>query len=216
VDITVGICTWNRAESLRQTLDALTRLRLPPSRSWEVLVVNNNCSDHTDHVIRSFAGRLPLRRLHEPQPGKSLALNHAIREATGTYVLWTDDDVLVEPGWMAALVDGFERFQADWVFGRSRPLWVGGAPPWYSERFGGYFAVLDYGSEPRVITDRHEGFYGLNCAGTLIAHRHLGGFRAEFGFRESVGGIGAARPSRWSTSTGSAMCSPGKRSRGPA
>ena len=59
--ITVGICTYNRAESLRRTLDSLVVLKVPARLSWEVLIINNNSSDHTDQVIASFRDNLPVR-----------------------------------------------------------------------------------------------------------------------------------------------------------
>ena len=45
--ITVAICTWNRCELLRQTLEQMTKLVIPPRVVWELLVVNNNCTDDT-------------------------------------------------------------------------------------------------------------------------------------------------------------------------
>src|ERR1700738_3055719 len=95
--VSVAICTWNRARLLGQTLESFVRLRIPEGVSWELLVVNNNCTDDTDAVIERHAGSLPIRRLYEPTPGKSYAHNLAIAEAQGDLVLWTDDDVIVDP-----------------------------------------------------------------------------------------------------------------------
>jgi glycosyltransferase involved in cell wall biosynthesis len=190
VKLSVAICTWNRAENLRRTLDELTRVVLPASYDWELLVVNNCCTDHTDDVATSFRGRLPIRVLHETTPGQSHARNLAIREAAGSHIVWTDDDVLVEPNWLCALMAEFERHNADWVFGRSEPEWPGAAPSWYSPRFRGYFAALDYGPDTHVVTDWDHPFFGLNFAGTREAHTALGGFRTEFGFRGTEGGVG--------------------------
>lgn len=92
----VAICTWNRAALLRQTLENMTKLLIPPGVEWELLVVNNNCSDATDEVIDSFSARLPIRRVFEAKPGLSNARNAAVRQARGEYVLWTDDDICVE------------------------------------------------------------------------------------------------------------------------
>jgi glycosyltransferase involved in cell wall biosynthesis len=39
--ITVAICTLNRAESLRRTLESLAAMRVPNGLGWEVVVVNN-------------------------------------------------------------------------------------------------------------------------------------------------------------------------------
>jgi glycosyltransferase involved in cell wall biosynthesis len=188
--ITVAICTWNRSESLGETLEQFTRVRVPDGSEWELLVVNNCCTDDTDSVVKSFQGRLPIRLLHEPLAGLSHARNLAIREATGSYLAWTDDDVLADPGWLDSIMSAFSRFDADWVFGRSIPKWLTGAPRWYSDRFKGHFALLDYGPEPFVVTDPAQEFFGLNFAGTRDAHLRLRGFRAEFGFRGVGGGVG--------------------------
>src|SRR3954447_7341754 len=95
--ISVAVCTWNRCESLRRTLEVMTGLKVPDGVDWELLVVNNNSTDATDTVVRSFTARLPVQLLHERIAGLSYARNRAIQAATGDVMLWTDDDVLVEP-----------------------------------------------------------------------------------------------------------------------
>src|SRR5260370_34261599 len=98
----VIICTWNRPRLLDQTLEQMARLRLPPDVAWELLVVNNNCTDQTDTVLRRHQSRLPLRRILEPRQGLSHARNAAAAAARGEILLWTDDDVLVDRDWLAA------------------------------------------------------------------------------------------------------------------
>jgi glycosyltransferase involved in cell wall biosynthesis len=188
--ITVAICTWNRSQTLRQTLEQLTEIRLPTGVEWELLIVNNCCTDDTDQVVDSYRGRLPIRLLHESRAGQSHARNLAVREATGSYIAWTDDDVLVDPNWLGTILQAFLRYEADWVFGRSEPKWLTVPPPWYSNRFRGHFALLDYGPEPFVVTECGHPFYGLNFAGTHDAHVRLSGFRTEFGLRGLGGGVG--------------------------
>jgi glycosyltransferase involved in cell wall biosynthesis len=100
--VTVAICSWNRARRLVQTLDSLTALAVPDGVDWELLVVNNNCTDDTDRVVASFTDRLPLRLLHEPTPGLSCARNRAVQHAAGEYILWTDDDVVVDSAWLTS------------------------------------------------------------------------------------------------------------------
>ncbi len=132
--ISVVICTWNRCELLRQTLGAMTDLRAPAGLEWELLVVNNNCTDVTDEVVKSFDGRLPVRGLTEPRPGKSHALNRATTEARGEYVVFTDDDVLVDSDWLAAYADAFELWPDAAFFGGRIDPWFDGTPPaWLKE-----------------------------------------------------------------------------------
>ena len=44
--LTVAICTYHRAEFLRQTLASLARQTFPRDQ-FEVLVIDNNSPDHT-------------------------------------------------------------------------------------------------------------------------------------------------------------------------
>jgi len=117
VSVTVAICTWNRSQSLQHTLEGFARIAIPSETDWELLVVNNNCTDRTDEVIRVFQGRLPVRRIFEGRPGLSHARNRAIAEATGNYIIWTDDDVTVCEGWLSAYVDAFRRWPEAAIFG---------------------------------------------------------------------------------------------------
>ena len=190
VNMTVAICTWNRCESLRQTLEHMCRLRVPDGVTWELLVINNNCTDATDQVCCSFVGRLPLRVLHEKQPGLSFARNLAVQEGRDGIIVWTDDDVLVPQDWLVNIRSPFEDQAADWVFGPSEPEWPGTPPRWYSRAISGNFAVLDYGPTPFLVQDSSQPFFGLNFAGTRDAHVALGGFKTDFGLIGGAGGVG--------------------------
>ena len=57
VRITIAICTWNRSKSLRATLLSLQQLVVPSDVDWELLIVNNGCTDDTDKVIKQFADK---------------------------------------------------------------------------------------------------------------------------------------------------------------
>jgi glucosyl-dolichyl phosphate glucuronosyltransferase len=114
---TIAICTLNRADSLRRTLESLAAMHVPNDLPWEIVAVNNGCTDHTDEIIASFAERLPIRRELEPQRGISRARNRAVDAAKSEYIVWTDDDVVVGPGWLAAYAEAFRRWPAAAVFG---------------------------------------------------------------------------------------------------
>jgi glycosyltransferase involved in cell wall biosynthesis len=157
MSVTIAICTLDRAESLRRTLDSLTAMRVPDNLDWEVVVVNNDCTDHTEEVIAAFAGRLPIRGAFEPQRGLSRARNCAVDAARGDYIAWTDDDVIVDPGWLAAYAAAFRRWPEAAVFGGKIvdrlaapvPEWLSGNPA-----FSG-FAPRDFGEEalPLSVTE---------------------------------------------------------------
>jgi glycosyltransferase involved in cell wall biosynthesis len=175
--ITVAICTFNRAESLRRTLDSLVAMRVPSDVTWEIVIVNNNSTDHTDEVISAYVGRLPVRCEFEPRPGKSNALNRASDVAKGDYILWTDDDVLVDAGWLVAYVVAFRRRPEAAIFGgRIRPRYEPAAPKWIIQSepvLVGPYAIRDFGDHVQQLSaDDEDHFpFGANWAIRAIEQR---------------------------------------------
>ena len=175
--ITIAICTFNRAEALSQTLKSLMVMSVPNDISWEVLIVNNNSTDHTDDVISEYVGRLPVRRELEPQAGKSNALNRAIDVAKGDYIVWIDDDVLVDAGLVTAYVEAFRRRPEAAIFGgRIKPRYEAPVEKWVIESepvLGGPYAIRDFGEHARPLSaDDEDHFpYGANWAIRAIEQR---------------------------------------------
>lgn len=153
--VTVAICTWNRAKLLDQTLTHMRNLRIPEGVTWELLVVNNNCTDDTDAVLNTHLDALPLRRLLESKQGLSNARNCAIAAATGELLLWTDDDVLVDPEWLAAYAAAAAAFPEADLFGGEIEPWFEQEPPrWILEnltRLHGPFAIAQRTAEIRPL-----------------------------------------------------------------
>lgn len=166
--ISIAICTLNRAESLRRTLESLTTMR-QPSDPWEVMVVNNGGTDHTDEVVAAFADRLPIRRECEPQRGLARARNRAVDAARGTYIIWTDDDVIVDPGWLAAYADAFRRYPDGAVFGgKIVERYLPPSPRWIRSFVG--FAARDLGTVERPLSITATP-YGANYAVNTAAQK---------------------------------------------
>jgi glycosyltransferase involved in cell wall biosynthesis len=153
--VTVAICTRNRAESLRRTLNSLAELQIPSDLTWEVVIVHNS-TDHTDAVIGEYLRRLPVRKELETKAGLSNARNQAIDTAKGEYILWTDDDVIVDPGWLSAYVGAFRRWPEAAVFGgRIRPRYEPPVTRWVAEAetlLEGPFAIRDFGDRVQPLS----------------------------------------------------------------
>jgi GT2 family glycosyltransferase len=168
MDITIALCTWNRAKLLSRTLQQLCELRVPDGLDWEVLVVDNNCTDETPAVVDSFADRLPIRRLVESAQGVSNARNCALRAARGNLLIFTDDDILVAEDWLSAYLSAAERWPSAGYFGGVIvPLYEREPPPWFrahEQLLGPYIGeALDLGPDERVLT-RQEWPWGGNMA----------------------------------------------------
>jgi glycosyltransferase involved in cell wall biosynthesis len=149
LDVSVLIATYNRAETLRQTLESMTHLDRNGLRV-EFVIIDNNSSDNTKEVIKSFTDKLPIRYLFEARPGKNCALNKALNEASlGELVVFTDDDVEPKQNWLQTIVSVSHRWPDYKVFGGEiRIVWpTRNIPEWVNSRYivGLAFAQHDNG-----------------------------------------------------------------------
>jgi glycosyltransferase involved in cell wall biosynthesis len=165
--LTVAICTWNRCKLLQQALEQMTKLAIPQGVEWELLVINNNCTDATDEVIASYADRLPILRLFEPRQGHSNARNLAARHATGELSLWTDDDVIVDHDWLAEYVLAARRWpKAVYFGGMITPCFEKEPPQWITEnlkQLEGMLVIRNFGSVERPFKGTEQP-WGANMA----------------------------------------------------
>ena len=136
IKVTVAIPTYNRADFLRQTLAGVAIQQFPRDH-FEVLVIDNNSRDHTRSVVDEFAHARPAPRyILETQQGLDYARNRAIAEARGDVILFGDDDILVQPDWIAQmsaplLADQREEIGA--IGGEVIPVFPDGLPDWVRE-----------------------------------------------------------------------------------
>jgi glycosyltransferase involved in cell wall biosynthesis len=183
--VAVLIATYNRAARLAETLDVLAMSHSDASLPWEVVVVDNNCTDQTREIVLSHQGSypVPLRYVLERRQGRSAALNAAIGATSAPCLLITDDDVRVEPGWLLAgaraLAGG-----ADYVGGPVAPIWEVPPPRWLDLTRGdlwGTIAILDYGRERFAFENRQRVPLGANMGVRRSLVERVGGFRVDLG-----------------------------------
>jgi len=68
-------------------------------------VVDDGSIDDTAAAVKRFAG---VRLIHQSNAGPAAARNRGVREATGSIVLFTDDDCVPAPDWIDAMLAPFE------------------------------------------------------------------------------------------------------------
>ena len=187
LNASIVVCTYNRAESLRDTLRALQALQAAPGRSWELIVVDNNSKDHTKAVVEEAQAAWPVLRYEfEGAQGLSHARNHGIACARGEVILFTDDDVLPESEWLETTLAGLENHGAQACGGYIAPIWESPPPPWLTERFYGFLAVRTDRSDDHCVTADTPLPFGANMAFRRQVFDRVGLFDTSRGRKGAV------------------------------
>ena len=165
--VSVVVCSYNGGRTIRDCLEALTKLEYP---NYEVIVVNDGSTDDTVTIAKQF----PFRLVSTPNRGLSNARNTGLRLATGDLVAYTDDDAYPDPHWLTYLADMFQRTSHAGIGGPNLP------PPndgWIAECVsnapGGPIHVL-------LDDETAEHIPGCNMAFRKSHLEAIGGFDSQF------------------------------------
>lgn len=135
MNFTVAVCTRDRLALLREAVPPILE-QLAAFPNGRLLIVDNGSKDGTPDYLARLAGENPnVAHVVERKPGLYFARARAVAEATGAIVLFTDDDVLIGPNWIAAILDAFAKDPAVGVVGTTiKGLWEAPRPSWFSDR----------------------------------------------------------------------------------
>jgi glycosyltransferase involved in cell wall biosynthesis len=174
--ISVVICTHNRAALLAEALRTLCEQALD-SNEYEVIVVDNDSTDHTRSVTEEFALRFPnIRYCLETKIGLSHARNRGWQEARGEYVAYTDDDCKLPSQWLSVAKEIIEQKSFGLFGGPFFPFYDSPKPLWFKDSY----RSLGFGDEARFLTKR-EDLIGNNLFIRRALLEKFGGFDASLG-----------------------------------
>jgi GT2 family glycosyltransferase len=165
--ISVIVCSYNGARTLRDCFDGLLRLDYS---NFEIIVVNDGSRDETAAIAREYGFRL----INTPNRGLSSARNTGLGAATGEIVAYLDDDAWPDPHWLTYLADAFLRTSHVGAGGPNiAPPGDGLVAECVANAPGGPTHVL--------LSDREaEHIPGCNMAFRKAALEAIGGFDARF------------------------------------
>ena len=183
VKISVVVCTYNRAKTLRMAVESVVAQSLPESLTWEILVVDNNSPDQTRQIVEALQSQYPerIRYVLERQQGISHARNAGIRAARGEIVAFLDDDETAATDWLQNLTANLHSGEWAGAGGRVLPPASFTPPPWLSTKSSfasGPLASFDLGLEPGQLK---EPAFGANMAFRREVLDKYGGFRTDLG-----------------------------------
>jgi len=174
--ISVCINTRERPDKLAGCLDSIfaNRFKTLKKVAYEVVVVDQS---KKSTVAPRFKKRIIY--IHKPGRGTGLAKNTGVENASGKYVLFTDDDCLVDTYWIESVVLSFKKYpDVLGVFGKVAPF----EPELHPNEF---CPCTFENKEVRVISKptlhyKHIGF-GNNMSFRLDVLKKLGGFKNWLG-----------------------------------
>jgi len=128
----VCVCTYLRPDLLGKLLESLEAQVLPEGVDVEVVVVDNDPGRSGEPIVRRFTdtGRTRFSYFVQPVKNISLTRNVSVRNASGEYLLFIDDDEFAPPEWLERMLGALGSFRADGVFGPCMPDFDKETPRW--------------------------------------------------------------------------------------
>lgn len=155
--LSIVICTYNREEFIGKTLLHLSQQSLSYD-DFEAIVVNNNSTDGTESICREFIQSHPdmqIKYCLETQQGHSYARNRGIRESSGEFIAYIDDDAFVHPDFSSNIIRFFkEHPEVQAIGGKIIPAYQNGRPKWMSHYLLPLVSALDMGKNPKPFQGR--------------------------------------------------------------
>lgn len=181
-DISIVICTYNRAAMLAETLASWLEVD-QTGTSTELVVIDNASSDSTAKVVDDFKQRYTGRITYvfEERQGLSFARNRGIAAAGGELIAFVDDDIFFRPDWLRNLHATFaDHPEVDGIGGRSIPTFEVPRPSWLTNAMMRFYGSTESGDVPRRM-EYPEHPFGVNMAFRKEVFLKVGGFRTDLG-----------------------------------
>ena len=182
--LSVIICTYNREKYIGPLLESISANDLPKS-DYEIVLVDNNCTDNTPSVCEAFASAHPdirFRYVKEAEQGLSAARNKGIKEAKGDILVYVDDDALVDSHYLRDYAEWFAAHPQTMACGGPiMPLYETQEPKWMTPYTKALLtAWMDYGDKVRAYPKgRYPG--GGNAAYRKEVFDKVGLFNTNLG-----------------------------------
>jgi GT2 family glycosyltransferase len=165
--VSVAVCTYNGSRTIRETLEATSRLEYP---DYEVIVVDDGSTDSTPAIAAEY----DVRVIHTENRGLSSARNTAYQAATGEIIAYLDDDAYPDPHWLTYLAATFMRTGHAGVGGPN-------IPPPSDGPIADCVANSPGGPTHVLLSDRKaEHIPGCNMAFRRECLQEVGGFDPQF------------------------------------
>lgn len=109
-ELSVGLCSRNRKETLKLVLESLADQSLHPDR-YEVVLIDDGSTDGTEDMVKALDVPYRLTYGYQEHSALATARNHGIRLSRGEVMLYIDDDVLADHHLLEEHLRSHDQFQ---------------------------------------------------------------------------------------------------------
>lgn len=183
--ISLVICTYNRDQFIGEALDSLV-LQTLGKEKFEIVIVNNNCTDNTDQICQKFIQQHPeldINYVIETNQGLSFARNRGIAEAKYEIITYIDDDAYAKANFLELIYDYFNANpDTAGLGGKVTPRYEIKEPKWMNKYLYGFVTKVDLGEQIRKF---RPGEYPAGCNMTYRKDllQEVGGFNNKLKWR---------------------------------
>ena len=183
IELTVIIPARNEEDCIAACLQSLVAQSedvFELGRDWELIVVDDNSTDRTAEIARSFAG-VKVLKAEEPEKswtGKANAIWTASRKARGRWLLFTDADTVHQPGYLHRGIHEAQRHKVGMLSYSPRQIVTGLAQRAIMPLI---FSELALAYPPAKVSDPNQRVAAANGQFLLVereAYRRIGGHAA--------------------------------------
>ncbi len=184
--LSVILCTYKMSDTLKDCINAICN-QTASHDCYELVFVNNDFRETSlKELVQEFKAQykdLEISYITAPQKGLSFARNAGMWAARGEYILYVDDDAVMDKEVVSETIRTFEADQEIGVAGGEVRLTIPEkAKELVTKNTIGLWSDLRIdGDEIRYAKDYGEFPYGANFAARCSELRRIGGFRTGYG-----------------------------------
>ncbi len=181
--ISIVVCTYNRAEILQNCLASLVNQTIS-LEEFDIIVVDNNSTDHTKELVESYAkSHQNIRYYLEKKQGLSYSRNVGYDLADSEWIGYLDDDAKATSEYISTALSTIKNYDFD-CFGGPYYAWFSKLRPyWLPEDFG--TKEIEGDAVARIYAPEIS---GGNMFFKMAVLETFNGFRTDLGMNgESIG-----------------------------
>jgi len=182
--LSVVICTYNRDKYIYNVLKSIAENNFSIEK-YEIILINNNSSDNTESECYRFQSDFSFVTFNyfmEKEQGLSYARNRGIKESSGDFIIYVDDDATVNQEYLQSYYNFFEQYPLAMAAGGAViPIYETKKPKWLSY-FTTQLITCYFNKGEKIIPFGKFGFpRGGNVAYRKDVFDKIGLFNVELG-----------------------------------